>query len=215
MTTQRRPLMGSAGVSLMLSLLCGCSASPRNTTSARSPLSMLKVDSGTKLVLSLPRDTIAADDQAAIEVNYYVVNGPKRTTFDNEPGFYSLQVQTSGGRPVNAINPSAPATGSLGDTRISLPARAILGQVVNLRCIQDGAGYAGGDPAGAAAPCLGGYPLRERGTYRIIIEYSGPDFGSQQAERAAGSNAAADTGARLKAIPGARHMAATATIVVK
>jgi len=200
----------------MLSLLCGCSASRRSMPADRSPLSMLKVDSGTKLVLKLPRDTIAADDQAAIEVSYYVVNGPKQTTFDNEPGFYNLHVETVDGRPVNPTNPNSPASGSLGETRISLPARAVLGQVVNLRCIQDGAGYAGGDPAASAATCLGSYPLHDRGSYRIILEYSGPDFRWQQPEREAGRGTpAVDTGATLRVIPGARHMADTAVLVVR
>jgi hypothetical protein len=216
MTTRRRPLIGSAGVSLMLSLVCGCSTSPRNTSAARSPLSRLKADSGTKLVLSLVRDTIVADDQAALEVNYYIVNGPKRTTFDNEPGFFRLQVQTVDGRPINPSNPSSPASGSLGETKISLPARAILGQVVNLRCVQDGAGYAGGDPAGVSTNCLGSYPLHERGSYRIVLDYSGPEFTWQQAAGATGRGAAAlDTGATLKVIPNARHMADTAILVVR
>jgi len=199
-----------------MAVLSGCSTSPQKAPSIRSPLSMLKTDSGTKLVLSLPRDTIAADDQTPLAVNYYIVNGPGRTTFDNEPGLYNLRVQTADGRLINPSNPSSPAAGSLGETRISLPARAILGQVVNLRCIQDGAGYAGGDPAGASADCLGSYPLHERGSYLIILEYSGPDFTWQQPAKASKrGTAAVDTGAALKVIPGARHLADTANLVVR
>ena len=202
------------GVALVLLVLWRCSDFQRNTPLARSSLSMLKVDSGAKLVVALPRDTISADDNAAIEVHYYVVNGPKRITFDNNPGFYSLQVQTSEGQPVTPSNATAPVTGSIGPTRIELPARAILGQVVDLRCVRDEAGY-GGDPTASDA-CLGGYPLHERGSYRIILEYWGPEFKWQPPETTGGRGTpAADTGGILKTIPRGRHMADTVTLMVK
>jgi len=215
MTTQSRLLIAYSAIALVLPMLCGCSDSQSDIRLRGSALPLLKVDSGATVVIALARDTIAPSDRAAVEVYYYVVNGPRRTIFDNDPGFYSLHVQTSEGFSAGPTNVTAPITGSLGQTRMSLPARAIFGQVVNLRCIQDGAGYGEGDPAGWGA-CLGGYSLHEPGSYRIVLEYWGPDFKWQQAKESGGSEiAAADTGAVLEVLPRARHMADTVTLVVR
>lgn len=207
------PLILRGGAALVLSVAYGCSETSRDISPAEMSVPMLRVDSGTKLVVVLPRDTIALHDNAPVEVHYYVVNGPQRITLDNDPGFYSVRIETSAGRPVRPTGDLSPASGSLGQTRMELPARAILGQLVNLHCIQDGAGYSGGDPAASDA-CLGSYPLQESGSYRVIIEYAGPEFRWEQGPRS-GSTAAVDTGATLKAISNARKMADTAVLVVR
>lgn len=165
-----------------------------------------------KLRVVLPRDTIAADDHAAVEVYYYVINGPSEVVFDNGPGFYSVRLQTLAGQDLRPIDTTAPVTSSMGpfQTRIALPARAVLGQVVNLRCVADAGGYLG-DPI-QASTCLGRYRLEERGSYRVIVEYAGPEFRLEQQQRKAGSGF--DT-AFLKEVPQGRHMADTAKFVVR
>ena len=203
-------------VALVMLLLSGCSDSRGNNSSARTPLSMFTVDSGVKLVITLPRDTIASDDQSPIDVNYYVVTGPTELIFDNNPGLYDLHVLTADGRLVKPTIERYTASMMIGETKLSLPARAMLGQALNLRCVQDEAGYGGGDPAGASDSCLGGYPLHERGSYRIIINYRGPDLRWRRPTSAAESSRAVfGKRAILEVIPDARHLADTATIVVK
>ena len=214
MTTRFRRPVGLCAVMLAPSILSGCVHS-REDASTAHPAHSFRVDSGLKLVVVMGRDTIRPDEQASIEVNFYVVNGPQLTTFDNDPGFYTVRVETSDGRPVNLVDPNGPASGSLGETRISLPARATLGQVINLRCLADGGGYAARDPAGSSRICLGSYPFRESGKYQVIVDYLGPEFRWQRLPMPRGGNAAVDTGGTLTTLAGARHMADTAILVVR
>lgn len=64
----------------------------------------------------------------------------------------------------------------MGDTRVAMPARSVLGQAVDLGCVRDGAGF-GGDPL-VREDCLGRYDLAEPGSYRVIVEYFWEDTGA-------------------------------------
>lgn len=201
---------------LAVFLVCGCTDTRSDARLDRSAIVVHRVDSGLRLVVFVSRDTIAASDQTAVEVNYLVVNGPKRVMFDNEPGLFSVQIWSSKGQIVSPDSAASPASGSLGETKLVLPARAVLSQVLNLRCIADGAGYGGADPATASDRCLGSYSLRTRDSYRIVVDYRGPDLRWQQAvttDRRAGSRL--DTDNVLQSMLRALHLADTAVLVVR
>jgi hypothetical protein len=148
------------------------------------PFDSLRSAAEMTLRIELARDTITADDNAIVAVHYYIVNGSQPTTFDNNPGFFRIRIENEGGSPIAPVRVAYPVTGFWGSTTLELPARAVLGQVIDLRCIQDRAGYAG-DPI-EPVDCLVMYQLNRPGMYRVIIEYDGPgyrwdtDSGTQQ-----------------------------------
>lgn len=142
----------------------------------------------------LPKDTVQARDRAPLKIAYYIINGANPIQFDNNPGFYEVRVETDKGSLVQPNRLAAPAGGSWGETRQVLPAGAVLGQVLNLRCIQDGAGY-GGDPLTASEDCIAVYGLEQPGSYRVVMRYEGPTIEWDSAEV---DGAAADTGGGVR-----------------
>jgi hypothetical protein len=207
----RRVLGPVTGVLAQALYACkGHQSAPTGTASLKS----LRVDSGVRVVALLPRDTIDASDQAPVILDYYVVNGPKATQFDNDPLSYTFRVETFEGREIRAVERNGPASGSYGETKLNLPARALLRQSINLRRIADGAGYGGLDPMKAASVCLTRYSLQDRGKYRIIVDYTGRELSWRQ-DTPVSSKAAADTSAVSHSVPNARHLSDTAILVVR
>jgi len=195
---------------VLTATLAGCQREQPNNRLGSIPLDLGSQDS-VRLTAFLPRDTVASEDDTALTVYYYVVNGDEPIEFDNDPALFRLRVQRQDGSPVSPNQISSPAGGSWGDTRHTLPAGAVLGQVLNLRCIRDGAGY-GGNHRTAAEDCLAVYDLKQPGLYLVIIEYDGPSFSWRARDL---GNAAADTagGAQRAALKNLR-IADTASLMV-
>jgi hypothetical protein len=204
--------VGLARLSLVLAFgaLQGCSR-PERTRPWTADDFEPRADEHVMLQVVLPRDTVDQGYPGAVEVFYYVVNGAEPMTLDNRPERWQVRLETQDGRPVAPTVVSSPATGMLGDTRLMLPARGILGQVVNLRCIRDGAGYVG-DPT-EREECLGFYDLDRAGVYRVILEYTGPDHRVPVRDSASVSTDTATRGGS-RSEPGTFQMADTATLVV-
>ena len=194
-------------------MLPACAKPPNASAPAEHAFILAKANSGIELRIDIPRDTISADDRGAVEMHYYIINGPRAAIFDNAPGSYEIRVERIDGESVPPVVVTSPVTGSQGQTTMELPARAVLGQVMNLRCIQDGAGYRG-DPS-APDRCLGLYKLDQAGSYRVILQYEGPDL---QWPKPVPGNAPMDSGAAnaraIQVVEAGRRLADTASLVV-
>lgn len=160
----------------------------------------------------LARDTISPDDNQAVELYYYVVNGTRRVTFDNDPGRYKIRLERQNGQAVPPAYVTSPVTGMLGRTTMVLPARAILGQVVDLRCLRDGAGYRG--DMSAQEGCLRRFALDSAGIYRVILEYDGTDYRRRQTTNAESVAAGAAKADKQPHVDDSLQMADTATLVI-
>jgi hypothetical protein len=197
------------GCLLALAALEGCSGPDRQPVSRAGAFNP-RTDGRITLQVELPRDTVSRGDRSAVQFFYYVVNGPEPVRFSNQPGNWQIRLETQDGTAVPGTFVTSGATGWL-DAHFVLPARAIFGQVGDLRCFRDAAGYTG-DPV-AGEECLGFYELDRAGTYRIIVEYSGPDLRQAPLDD---KNAAEDTATvtRRRPDPPSFRMADTATLVV-
>jgi hypothetical protein len=154
----------------------GCAAGERQEGAPRKDdVSFLapRADTGVELRVRLRRDTIAATGGAPVEVLYFVVNGPAMTAFDNDPGNFVFTVTTDEGEPVQPSSSSSPILSGEGPrVNMVLPAGAIVGQVQDFRCIVQGR-YV---PASVRRrTCLASYDFTQPGTYRVVVEYRGPD----------------------------------------
>jgi hypothetical protein len=194
------------------SAVCSSCSTPQNDlVSPEHKYAMLKVDSGIALQVGLGRDTIRVGDQAPVELHYTVVNGPQPSRFDNEPGNYEIRLERADGRPVPPVFITSPVTGASINAVLFLPARAVFGQVMDLRCIQDRAGY-GSDPS-RPPRCLGLYKLDEPGAYRVILRYEGDDLTRQPTRRSTMMDSVTkETSQEQEAI---LRMADTATLIVE
>ena len=132
-----------------LFVLTGACTERRQATVRRehAPFS-ITADSDVALVGRLPRDTVFLADSSPLLLHYYIANGPAGTWFENQPGLFFFDIQKLDGTSIVGPEVTHPKTGTYGTTRLFLPARAVLGQVVNLRCIQDGLGYWVREPGG-------------------------------------------------------------------
>lgn len=190
----------------------GCSRGTPVTHGAREfPILDARPDTGLVLRAALHRDTISVRDRSPVEVSYFVINGGSERVFDNEPGRFLFTVQRVNGAVIPPARMSPPVTGTWGPrVKPVLPARATLGQVEDLRCIE-GAAY--GIAPGAPRECLASYSFDEPGTYRVVVQYQGPDVWPDL-----DSLMAADTGKiDLEAggpVAEGRRLADTVTLVV-
>lgn len=135
-------------------------------------------DAEVALRLVLAEDTLGTAARKGEILYYYIVNGSSPRQLDLNPGNFRITVRTESGDVVKPSNVASPASGSWGQTTLMLPARAILGQALDLRCIRDGAGYSG-DPL-EKEDCLGGYRLHVPGVYEIILQYLLDDITSRE-----------------------------------
>lgn len=169
------------------------------------------VDTGAVLRVVLPQDTIKGGGRADVPFYFYVINGPSPLMFDNEPGTFTVSVHAQSGNTIEPVFVMSPVLASYGETTLDLPARAILGQVMNLACISDGAGY-GGDPLDGKQ-CLGYFQFDQPGTYRVVLSYEGDLLRwPRMEEGATGMDTASKV--RPERIRGGRRMSDRATLVV-
>ena len=203
---------GLAPALLVCAMLAGgCEAPPAAEPGALPPDLLAVPDTGVAMRVHLPRDTISVGDGGPLELRFTILNGNQVTEFDNNPGAYTVRVLAEDGTPVPPVVLSHGATGLLPQTRMVLPGRSTLGQVVDLRCFEDGGGY-WRDPS-LPKRCLGHWELGEPGTYRVVLEYDGSRF----EWRKRGDPLAADSSTNVTRheIVGGRRMADTATLVVR
>ena len=182
--------MGAEGISSILTTRISAflvavvvACSPAAPAPARGPADASviapRVENGIELRAVLPRDTIAAGDREPLHVLYLVVNGPVPTPFANEPTLYALKILRSDGTLAPFDGSGSPALGSDGNaTRLVLPANAILAQVADLRCIDQGS-YVSPKQRGE---CLMRFRLDQPGTYRVVVEYHGLRFAQPEGQ---------------------------------
>lgn len=168
----------------------------------------VRSQSGLSLAVSVPHDSITLASEA-VYLEYHIVNGTKPSRFDNNPGLFEVRVESDEGRAVEPVFITAPLLRSMGSTQIRLPARSSLSQVINLKCIQDAAGY-GGDPLDPDE-CLGFYEFDQPGNYRIILMYTGPSLDHPENE---GTGAANVQGSAIQNEAPNLQLADTATLIV-
>jgi hypothetical protein len=127
-------MMVRVAISLAL-VAAGCSGRSREPARESVGISVLeaRVDTGLELRVVLPRDTIQTRDRERIEVLTLIVNGPRATRFNNDPGRFGYGIETIDGRPVRPDRFTYPPTGANGETGLLLPARAVLVQTRDLR----------------------------------------------------------------------------------
>jgi hypothetical protein len=118
---------------------------------------------GLRLRTALVRDTVPPD--TPIRLQYFLVNGPTLTLIDNSDAVYFLVFTEAG----DTVDPSF-SEGALTFTegflgQLVLPRGAILGQIVDLSCI-DIVSYA------PLKGCWYGYKLTEPGRYLIETVYT-------------------------------------------
>lgn len=143
----------------VLLVFSGCSPEPDGQASGLRLFSAPRL--GLSLQIALSADTVAAGDTAGLYLQYYVVSGASSSRFDNSPGMFASRVERESGEVVDGEFVTHPLNRRMGNTRVVIPARGALGQVINLRCIQDAAGY-GGDPLNPDV-CLGFYKFDRPG----------------------------------------------------
>ena len=158
---------------LTLTLVSGC----ENEASARhnDDLSLLAMrrDTGLELRIELQRDSIRVGDREPVELRYVVANGPKPARFSNEPGRFIVRLEDATGAEVPPASAGPPVTGSWGpDVEFLMPGGGALGQTMNLRCIEHGAGYG---EAPTENDCVARYEFRTPGEYRVVLQYHGPE----------------------------------------
>lgn len=166
-TRSIRVLMG-AGL-----LASGCRREPAMPRTANLRLLQPRADTGLSLRVATLRDTILTSDHTPVEILYAVVNGPRPTLFDNNPERYQIRVMGPDGRPAESLGGAGPALGVAGDLKLKLPANGVLVQRQDLRCVND-AGYSAVPISSGKDNCLATYALTTPGSYRVTVEYFGP-----------------------------------------
>jgi hypothetical protein len=151
----------------------GSAPSPRDHADI-TRLFSVKSDSGVALRVFLPRDTIVAGDSAAVDVLFALVGGAKSTRVDYLPARFRVTLLGPDGKIAGTLGGSGPALGASGEMQMELPASSLLIQRQNLRCVTDFA-YVPTPPARQAADCLGIYALTDPETYRVVVDYFGPE----------------------------------------
>lgn len=157
---------------LWLVMCVACSEPASQTPGGNRMKSLLgpRTGLGLELRATLRDDTITRGDRKPAEVVYVVANGPSPTPFVNDPTLFLIKVEEPTGRLVPYTGAAGPVLGSWGaQTRIVLPARAILVQVEDLRCLNDASYATTKEPIS----CVMSYNLDVTGTYRVIVEYHG------------------------------------------
>jgi len=147
-------------------LVSACVEGPRNKTppgeGALAGLAAALSKQALTLRTMMMADTVPRQGQAGLMT--LVVNGGDSRVFTNNPDLFSYAVQTQGGGKVAPWSHGA-VTRSFGDqTQVTMPARSVFGQVIDLRCIRPGYRPSEGS-------CDYGYTLNEPGRYRVITSY--------------------------------------------
>jgi hypothetical protein len=132
-----------------------------------------RLDPGVELRVALRHDTVPAGGSEPVELLYFIVNGRGPTPFLNLPDRFIIRVETQDGRPAPGGYVESATVADGPQVQLVLPSYAILGQVENLRCmsLDD---YTRAD---RRDQCSNAYPLREPGTYRVILRYDANDDG--------------------------------------
>ena len=126
-------------------------------------------DTGLVLRAMARRPVVARGEPAEIVVT--IVNGSTPSLFMNDPDQLGIWLENEDGAAVEVVDGFA-TTGSWGEVvQLVLPARAMLTQVYDLRCLRSGYETRAGSPCGMV------YDLSEPGRYRAIVRYSGPAYG--------------------------------------
>ena len=193
-----------------LALITGCgNQTPRRPTDNLSLLA-LRSDTGMELRIGLRRDSIHVGDREPVELVYVVANGPKPTRFSNEPGRFLVRLENATGAEISPASAGPPVTGSWGrDVEFLMPGSSVLGQAMNLRCIEHGAGYG---EAPSEDDCVASYEFRTPGEYRLILQYYGPEVWPNLDSLK--SNTPAGQVPRVEPVAQGRRMADTARLVV-
>lgn len=156
-----------------MALLTGCGNQTPHRPGNSLSLLALKPDTGLELRVGLRRDSVNVGDREPVELLYVVANGPKPTRFSNEPGRFLVRLENATGAEIPPASAGPPVTGSWGrDVEFLMPGSSVLGQVMNLRCIEHGAGYG---EAPSKDDCIASYDFRTPGEYRLILQYYGPE----------------------------------------
>ena len=162
----------TCALSLAVSFACSTPSSQARDTNRENAFLATRTDKGLELRATLRKDTVNQGEKGPVEVMYVVANGPGPTPFVNDPTLFVIKVEELGGRQAPYTSNGGPVFGSWGSqTRIVLPANAVLGQVEDLRCLSD-ASYA----TKAPISCVMSYSLDAAGSYRVIVEYHGLDL---------------------------------------
>lgn len=161
-----------------------------------------KADTGIALRVVVQRDTIPVGDQAPVEVAYAIVNGPRPTSLENNPGRYQIVVTGPDGQPATSLGGSGPVSGGTERYDVPLPAGGALVQRQDLRCVNDAA-YSPTPIVRSKNECLAMYALVAPGPYRVVVEYLGPRRDLQGV-----------AGIRLPSVPGL-HLSDTTSFFVK
>lgn len=161
-----------------------------------------KADTGIVLRAAMQRDTIPVGDQAPVEVAYAIVNGPRPTSLENNPGRYQIVVTGPDSQPATSLGGSGPVSGGTERYDVPLPAGGALVQRQDLRCVNDAA-YSPVPIVPSKNECLAMYALVAPGRYRVVVEYFGPERDRQDV-----------AGKRLPSAPGL-HLSDTTNFVVK
>jgi len=161
-----------------------------------------KADTGIALRAVVLRDTIPVGDQGPVEVAYAIVNGPRPTSFENNPGRYQIVVTGPDSQPATSLGGSGPVSGGTERYHVPLPAGAALVQRQDLRCVNDAA-YSPIPIVPSKDECLAMYALAAPGPYHVVVDYFGPEQVRQDV-----------AGKKLPSGPGL-HLSDTTNFVVK
>lgn len=176
MTRRTRLRMLVVIVVASAALAGSCRPNLREAVPANAVLRLIeaKRDTGIRIRIAMLADTVYARDTQPVEVLVAITNGPLQRKFDNHPGRFHILVTDWQQHQARSLGGSGPVLGSLGDTRILLPANATLLQRHDLRCIRDNGAYRSAAPEPPSNEgCLARYAFDSPGRYRVIVEYQG------------------------------------------
>lgn len=167
--------MTSRGALLMLLALSACDTKSRGVAGAGAGPGGARATAVAFLfanqavprisIIAVPlRDTFALG--SPIEIAYFVRNGPTRMPFRNDPEFYHFTIMGPDGVAMTPLE--GPEPGSLGSVPdLVLPARGIVGGVVDLSCARPGFAT----QAVTDEVCSWKYDFRSVGRYRMVAHY--------------------------------------------
>jgi len=161
--TKAIPHLSLAGASIVLGACAQHlpATSPRCSDQFFAQLTPHSSTAGRTFKVCLALDTVRLGQPAYL--HYFIANGPEAVRLNNQDGFF-VKIESDAGDSVRVYSKGS-LTHSDGDASVfTLPAWGILGQTVDLTCMQVDPYHSG--------PCWWGYKLERPGRYRVIASFN-------------------------------------------